>query len=248
MSPASAAAGLAPVHGEWPLVGRAGELRLLGAQLRRSDAGGCVLVGPAGVGKNRLAAEVLAMAGSAGLPTARVAATRAAARMSFRALQALLPAGDPGPPDDPAAAGGPVRAELIRRTAGALAARAGGDGGGGRLVLQIDNAHHLDDASATLVHQLVAARGAGVLLTVRCEEPVPPGVTALVEGPPRRAGRACPARRRGRGRSARARAGRAGRPRRGGPAGARSQGNLLFLRELVLSAVESRALLDDAGM
>ena len=43
-------------------------------------------------------------------------------------------------------------------------------GGGRPLVLLVDDAHLLDDASATLVHQLVATRSAFVIATVRTGE------------------------------------------------------------------------------
>lgn len=232
------------VHRDWPLVGRAGELRLVTATLARSDAGGLALVGPPGVGKTRLAAAALAAAERAGLPTARVTATRAAADVSFGALHPLLDAHDPqdgGGGEDSTPA---YRAELLRRAAAALAARAGDR----RLVLQIDNAHFLDDASATLVHQLAGAGAAVLLLTLGTDRPPPPGVVALwKDGLVTRfdvpaldgaaiddlLGRVL-----------------------GGPLdsaavarlAAHSQGNLLYLRELVVAALDSGALVDDAGM
>ena len=39
-------------------------------------------------------------------------------------------------------------------------------GGGGRLVLVVDDAHRLDDLSAALIHQLVASDQCFVLITV----------------------------------------------------------------------------------
>ncbi len=221
---------------DWPLVGREGELRLLAAMLKRSDAGGIVLVGPAGVGKTRLGAAALLMAERAGLPTARVTATRAGAALSLGALRPLL--------DESADFSGGYRAELLRRAAAALAERAGDR----RLVLLIDNANYLDDASATLVHQLASARAALLVVTMRSREPAPPGVVALWKD------------------------GLADRLELTGLDGAQvdellarvlggpldsaavarlaasSQGNLLYLRELVVAALDSGSLVDDAGM
>ena len=57
----------------------------------------------------------------------------------------------------------------------ALAERAGGR----RLVLCVDDGHLLDDASAALVHQLVAAGEAFAVVTLRSGEPVPDAVRAL---------------------------------------------------------------------
>jgi hypothetical protein len=62
----------------WPLVGRAAELKrattLLGA-----DRGAIVLAGAAGVGKTRLAAECLDLAATRGFVPLRVSATQCAA-------------------------------------------------------------------------------------------------------------------------------------------------------------------------
>jgi DNA-binding CsgD family transcriptional regulator len=156
--------------GDWPLVGRAGELHRLHDLVTAGDSAGVMLAGPAGVGKTRLALECLGLAESAGLVTARVTATRAAASLPFGALAPLLPArhhGETGGVDD--------RADLLRRSATALVERAGDK----RLVLLVDDAHLLDDASATLVHQLAGTNSAFVLATVRTGEPAPEPVTAM---------------------------------------------------------------------
>src|SRR5688500_966298 len=101
----------------WPLVGRAGELRLVNSILSRGDTGGLVLAGPAGVGKTRLALEVLARADQLGLPTAHTSASRAAAEVPFGAVAPLLPAGDW---PDAADAGIVDRTHLLRRFAAVL--------------------------------------------------------------------------------------------------------------------------------
>ncbi|HEV3495673.1 MAG TPA: LuxR family transcriptional regulator, partial [Actinomycetes bacterium] len=123
-----------------------------------------------------------------------------------------------------------------------------GLGEGRPLVLLVDDAHLLDDASATLVHQLAATRSAFVIATVRSKEPAPEPVIALwkdelaerIELRPLSAGNiedlltdAL-----------------------GGPVsaatlrqlGERSAGNALYLRELVLAGLESGALSDEDGM
>lgn len=155
------------MEAEWPIIGRESELAALTAALDDDDRRGVVLAGAAGVGKTRLAAEALRAAESLGRPTARVTATRAARTIPFGAIAALLPADGPGPADD--------RAALLRRASEALAAR----GGGHRLILYVDDAHLLDDASATLIHQLATAGTVFVLLTVRAGEPAPDAVVAL---------------------------------------------------------------------
>jgi DNA-binding CsgD family transcriptional regulator len=130
---------------------------------------GVVLAGPSGVGKTRLASECLRMAEDAGLATARATATRSAAQLPFGALAPLVPADRPGPGavDD--------RADLLRRSMAALVQRAAGR----RLVLFVDDAHLLDDASATLVHQVAATGAATVLATVTGGGPAPDPIVAL---------------------------------------------------------------------
>jgi len=226
---------------QWPLVGRAGELRLLVGLLSRRDTSGLVLAGPAGVGKTRLALEGLLRAEKAGLPTARVSASRAAAELPFGAVAPLLPA-ESWPE---AAAGGVLdRADLLRRFGAALAERAGGR----RLVLLVDDAHLLDDASATLVYQLACSGTTLVLATVRTGERAPDPVIALWKD----------------GLLDRLDVGGLDgqtidellTEALGGPVNpaavvrltARCQGNVLFLRELVLGALESGALVNDGGM
>src|SRR5437764_15035223 len=147
---------------DWPLVGRTAELHRLRRLITTEAAGGVATAGPAGVGKTRLAMEALHAAEGSGQFTARVTATRAAATLPLGAVAGLLPArhhGETGGVDD--------RADLLRRSAAALVERAGTR----RLVLLVDDAHLLDDASATLVHQLAGMHGAFVMVTVRTGEP-----------------------------------------------------------------------------
>jgi DNA-binding CsgD family transcriptional regulator len=153
--------------GEWPFVGRERELHLLRGLLIAHR--GVVLAGPAGVGKTRLALECLAQLPRAGLATARVTASRAARRIPFGALAPLLPATDEQ-------AANPIdRAGVLRGAAAALLQRAAGR----RLVLLVDDAHLLDDASATLLHQLADTDAAVVLATVRSGEPMPDPLLTL---------------------------------------------------------------------
>lgn len=150
----------------WPLVGRAAELDLVGDAMRRSDVSGVVLVGPAGVGKTRLATACLELAGRIGFDTVRVTATEGSRNIPLGALAPLLPplGGVPEPMVD--AIGLAVRA---------LSVQPGGDP---RLVL-VDDAHLLDDASATVLHQLTAAGGLFVVTTVRSGPMLPGAVEAL---------------------------------------------------------------------
>ncbi len=177
---------IARVDVSWPLVGRRAELEALAAALGHGPveggraggggtgdgpveggrAGGVVLAGAAGVGKTRLADEALARAQAAGRDVEWVAATRAAASIPFGAVSQLLP---------PAERLGDDRLDTLRRAAALLAERARRQ----PLVLGVDDAHLLDDASAALVHQLALRGLAVVLATVRTGEPCPDAVVAL---------------------------------------------------------------------
>jgi DNA-binding CsgD family transcriptional regulator len=221
------------------MVGRTDELRRLRELVVGARYQGVVLAAPAGVGKTRLALECLSLAEDAGLATARVTATRAASRLPFGALALLLPPdprGDRRVVDD--------RAELLRRYAAAIQRQARGR----RMVLLVDDAHLLDDASATLIHQLAQTRTAVVVATVRAGEPAPDPIVALwkdqlaqrieldvlppeaiedlvssvLAGPVDQAVVA--------------------------QLTARCQGNVLFLRELVEGALQDGTLRDDGGI
>lgn len=152
--------------GTWPLIGRDDELRHLGELLDRDDASGVVLTGPAGVGKTRLSLECLQLAAERGCACTRVVASRAASTIPFGALAPLLPSGTSAVEQGLTA---------LRQVTLALSHLAGGR----RLVLLVDDAHSLDDASAVVLEQLAATRAAFVIATVRGGDAPPGPVTAL---------------------------------------------------------------------
>src|SRR5207237_10260034 len=103
---------------QWPLVGRADELRRLERLLRDPSRPGAVLAGPAGAGKTRLASACLELAEAAGAATARATPTHSAAAVPFGALSALPP------PSDQTGAAGSDRPDLSQRPRRALRGRA----------------------------------------------------------------------------------------------------------------------------
>ncbi len=150
----------------WPLVGRGEELSHIAAALHRKEAAGLMITGPAGVGKTRLMTEALAQAPSAKFCVHRATATRAAATMPLGAVSHLLPDSDEQVSLQP---------DLLRRSARSLIAQ----GGARRVVVAVDDAHLLDEASAALVHHLATASPVFVLATVRDGEPAPDAVRFL---------------------------------------------------------------------
>lgn len=134
--------------------------------LAGGEVAGVVLVGRAGVGKTRLATESLAIAERIGFATDRVLATRAAATVPFGALAPLL--------------GSPTSDNTLGPGALRAATRAvAGRGGDQPFMLLVDDAHLLDSASATVVHQLATTTDTFVVVTVRTGEPCPDPVEAL---------------------------------------------------------------------
>lgn len=132
-----------------PLVGREGELR---AALRALAGDGAVLLsGPPGVGKTRLAAEVLAAAPH---PAVRCYATVATSRIPLGAIASLVPT------DLPAFGGTILPSSSVRAAAEHLSR-------GGRRVLSIDDAHLLDDASLLVLQHVVRHRLTRVVCTAR---------------------------------------------------------------------------------
>ncbi len=196
---------------------------------------GVVVVGASGLGKTRLATEVMQRAARQGAATLWAVATRAAASIPFGPLAHLLP--DSG-------ADASSRLDLLRHAGTELTGRAHGR----RVVLGVDDAHLLDDASAALVHHLATTGTAFVVATVRSGEAAPDAVSALwkdglaewLELQP----------------LSQAHVTRLVESVVGGPVEAGtlyrlsrlSVGNALFLRELVTAAVESGALVDVGGM
>jgi tetratricopeptide (TPR) repeat protein len=154
------------VRTQWPLVGRAEELDLLEQTLTAGRHRGVVLSGSAGVGKTRLSVELLDRANRGGWHTLRVSATRSMATVAFGAMIHLLPVGG-----DPAES----TLELMRRLRDELA-RLGRDR---PVLLFIDDAHALDEASAGTAHMLAATATAFVVATVRSRGPVPDAIAAL---------------------------------------------------------------------
>lgn len=147
----------------WPLAGREDDIARALAAIDGEGAG-IVLVGAAGVGKSRLAEELAERLSARGRHVARLAGSAASSSLPFAAAAPLLP-------PDVADSGLPALLSFRRALADAA--------GGRRTVLVVDDAHLLDEASATLVYQLAAAGEADVLATQRSETVAPDVVERL---------------------------------------------------------------------
>lgn len=118
-----------------------------------------MLSGPAGVGKTRLAREVVARLGR-GATVHWALATESARDLPLGAFGGALDSL------------GPPTTDTLTRAARLLAPDA-------RSVVAVDDAHHLDDLSAVLVHRLATRDMATVVITARDGEQPPDAIDAL---------------------------------------------------------------------
>jgi DNA-binding CsgD family transcriptional regulator/tetratricopeptide (TPR) repeat protein len=214
---------------DWPLIGRERELGMIAEILARADATGVVLVGPAGVGKTRLATETMLLGDRSGFATARIVASRAASSIPFGALAPLLPSGVT------AMAQG---LNALRQATLALTERAGGK----PLMVLVDDAHALDEASAVLLQQLAATRAAFLVVTLRSGEQPPESITALWKDHGVQRLQIEPLEREASERLVTTMLGGEVEYVTLAMLWSKTQGNALFLRELVLGAVEDGSL------
>jgi DNA-binding CsgD family transcriptional regulator len=138
----------------WPLVGRELELDELVDALDDVSCDGVALVGQAGVGKTRLGRQLAEIAASRRLSTISVRASRSASNVPLAALAPLFAALNVAPNET---------SNHVQVVARAIERRAAE----GRLVIFVDDAHELDDASAAVLDQVVGRSGTFVVLTVR---------------------------------------------------------------------------------
>ena len=148
----------------WPLVGRHEELTLLARELDRPASCGVIIAGASGVGKTRLRAEALTRLRRDGWLVREVTATQAAATIPFGPLAPLLPEALSMSPLD-----------VLRHSVRGLRQ----ERGSGRMVVSVDDAQLLDAASAALLHQLASTQTASLLLTARSGEPLPDSIMGL---------------------------------------------------------------------
>jgi DNA-binding CsgD family transcriptional regulator len=148
----------------WPLTGRDEELRLVAESCSpRSEYAGVAIVGPAGIGKSRLAREAVELADEAGAIVRFASGTSSGRSIPLGAFAEWAE---------------PREGSALHAVSAAV------DGltattRGKRVVVVVDDAHLLDDVSAFLLHQLVTRRLATVVATIRSGEPAPDAVTTV---------------------------------------------------------------------
>ena len=144
---------------EWRTVPRGQSLGLLESTLKSKNRLGAVLAGSAGVGKTVLARHAVDRFAQrhGGVSVHWRPAPRRRSQIPFGAFSHLVDVAGVG--DSP----------TLLRSARASLLKRGGQG----LLLAIDDAHHLDNLSATLVHQLALTGSARFVITVGTGEQAP---------------------------------------------------------------------------
>jgi len=148
----------------WPLIGRDRELARI-REVLAAGASGAVIGGAVGVGKTRLARQVLDDAASAGAFVVQARATRSSVGIPLGAFGAYVPAGV-----QPASDAGYVQAVIA-----ALREQAGDR----EIMLGVDDAQLLDPVSATLLLHVAEHAIGSVIATIRAGERCPDAVTEL---------------------------------------------------------------------
>ncbi|MGV0744644.1 LuxR C-terminal-related transcriptional regulator [Mycolicibacterium sp. XJ870] len=144
--------------GQWQLLDRPAEHEAIRSALSSTESCGVVLVGAAGVGKTTLARTVTS---SLRKKVHWTACTESSRSIPLGAFAHWV---QPSASRDPIALIGSAWESLVAE---------------GDTVVGIDDAHLLDQLSATLLHQIAVEHAGHLVATVRSGEPVPDAVTSL---------------------------------------------------------------------
>ena len=149
---------------DWPFVARDEEIAQLNQALTATAGGAAIVSGPAGIGKSRLAEQVLDSLDPDKYDVIRVRATEAMRQIPFGAFAHVLPAISPQTDGNPLGWALAALADPSPRTAA---------------VLWADDAHLLDHVSISLLGHLATDGTTAVLLTLRAGDSPPEPVRAL---------------------------------------------------------------------
>jgi DNA-binding CsgD family transcriptional regulator/tetratricopeptide (TPR) repeat protein len=158
------------VQSQWPLTGRNEQLDQITAVLRSHFVSIVVLTGESGVGKSRLAAESAATLTVDGWAIIRVAAS---AMLTATPLGALIPAISPGRDAiDVVVRDSLAIFDLVRESINRLAKD-------NRVIMIVDDFSLLDPLSMTVIIQLVAANVVRLIATVPSGESLPDAFVSM---------------------------------------------------------------------
>lgn len=149
------------VRRRWPLTGRDTDVEATARLLLADGLHGVLVTGDTGVGKSRVVEAALNRCAAGSCQVVPITSTPADRDVPFGAVRHLLPEPS-GPTPSSVSAAATELAEVVARDLLKLA-------DGRTIVLGVDDASWLDEASAALVQHLVVHAGARVLLTARTE-------------------------------------------------------------------------------
>lgn len=152
------------MNAQWPLVGRTAEKATLVRAVARARS--VILAGPAGVGKTRLVEEVVEDLSPTRVFVHRVIATGASSEVPFGALARVFSI------SESSSAAMIIGMNQARSNLLSLAADR-------QLLVWVDNANLLDNASVETLTQMAVSGEAQVVMTLRNDEPVPRPITML---------------------------------------------------------------------
>lgn len=147
----------------WPFVGR--DVEFAGVTSSLNDGASVVLLGPAGIGKTRLAGEVSDGLAAAGVTTRRVFGISSARTIPLMALRPII--------------GDASSGDLVAPIHDALGLGSHRPGPGDPVIV-VDDAALLDDASVAVLLQVHAAGRVRLLLTMRPDQVVGSTLTPLL--------------------------------------------------------------------
>lgn len=160
---------------DWPLVGRSRELTAAREVLERASEApgpstqrGLVFVGSEGVGLTRMQRAVAELANDLGWPVVSLAGSPGLQAHPLGVVASLLA-------DQLTDLTRSVRSLLVEAQRALLA-----DAVDGRLAIIVDDAHYLDELSATLVELLVTRSGSAVFATAKLGVPLPEALGSLL--------------------------------------------------------------------
>jgi DNA-binding CsgD family transcriptional regulator/tetratricopeptide (TPR) repeat protein len=158
------------IHSQWPLVGRAESLGAIAKSLRDASTSVVVLCGPSGVGKTRLATETAGLLGSEGWFIVPVSASETLGTIPLGALAPAL--------------GGEIRGfDAAAHDSAALFDRARKvvelSAAGRRVLMMVDELSLLDSLSLAVITQLLAAGTIRLIATLRSGDPMPDSILSM---------------------------------------------------------------------
>lgn len=209
-----------------PIVGRRRLLEEVLAGLRSGNPG-ALLVGEMGLGKTRVLSELVTTLEADGWIIRRAVTSASTSSIPFGALSELLPR---------------LPTPDLRLLLETVRHRLADQARGRPLLLVVDDAHHLDEPSAALVHQMVVTRAARALVTHRSGEDVSETITTLWKDGHLVRTPVPPLSRTTHDALAESMLGAPAGPALAAQLWHRTEGNPLFLRELVLSALDTGAV------